>query len=247
MYNSSVLPLKGEGFPETQSVVLSLISLWQPQHRSFPASSLVLVILPIAEHNAFGSFPFMPCPKSFGLTTFSCFLFFFFLSLSSTWVPFSGARLTKSTNGKQMLPWRCVWRCWRAQELLKSSGRRRHWETSSGERDLWVHEDIIKLLMQQKKQVHCQVWDTAPLLAAHCSKSSTQNELWAVTHSTFLPSPFTSPSPAPPPKRRSMTSWDESLGSVLQQHLALSLPLPLSSHFLVLNAKADLHFCVFRA
>jgi len=39
------------------------------------------------------------------------------------------------------------------------------------ELSVWVHKDIIKLVMQQNKQVDCQVWHTASSpLSTHYSK-----------------------------------------------------------------------------
>lgn len=235
MYNSSVLPLKGEGSPETQNIVLSQISLWQPQHRGFPASSLVLAILPIAasKHSAFGSSPFMLCSKSSLLSTFS-FVSFFFL-FNHCLLP--GCPSVEHHWQRQQMGNKCSQEdvCGDAEELRSCSrtvveeGTERLRPVSAWGR----HEstDAAEKASWQSSLEYCThpVCTLLEILSAESPMSSNALNISSL-----------------PPAIGSMTSWDESLGNVLQQHLALSLPLPLSSHFLVSNVKANLRFCVFR-
>lgn len=48
---------------------------------------------------------------------------------------------------------------WYERALGDPEQEEKHVEEAE-ELSLWVHKDIMKLLMQQKKQVDCQVWRT---------------------------------------------------------------------------------------
>lgn len=118
-------------------------------------------------------FPLCYCPQSSELTAFSFVSFLiaaFYLGALQWSTPDSSSKVDTDQKAKK---------CFREDmfmEMLKCPGtaEEQWYERALGdleqeekhvqeaeELSLWVHKDIMKLLMQQEKQVDCQVWHTA--------------------------------------------------------------------------------------
>lgn len=107
-------------------------------------------------------FPLRDCPQSSELPAFS---FVSFLISAFYLGPFSGAPLTTAAARLTLMrkqrnaPGRtCSWRCWSAQEQLKSSGMRGHSGTWSRKNTMW------------KRQQSCLYGCTRTLWNSWCSR-----------------------------------------------------------------------------